>query len=169
MSPLSLIVRAMGRATFGLYFVVYAALVGTGVVITTIVVTQGTHANEIASMSIWIIIPAVVSAWLAAQPYYSSVKRSLENDNTPWLQCVGVILLSYPLCGLLMNILGVVLYPNNFSFAPAGDFIGGVIMWAIMPFIFTFWATIPIGLLIARQFHNSNKSRNPDAPERLAR
>ena len=146
----------MGRATFGLYFVAYAALVAIGVVITTIVVKQGLYANEIASMSIWIIIPAAVSAWLAAQPYYNSVKRALDNDNTPWLQCVGVILLSYPLCGLLMNILGVALYPNNFSFGPAEDFIGGVIMWSLMPFIFTFWATVPIGILIARQFHTSN-------------
>ena len=161
---LTLIVRVMERSAFGLYFAVYASIVSAGVVITAIVVNQDLAPNEIARISIWIGIPVVVSAWLAAQPYYNSATRVLDSNNVPWKQCIGVVLLSYPLCGLFMNILGVALYPNNFSFRPADDFIGGVIMWTIMPFLVTFWATIPIGLLIARQISYSNNSLNTDAP-----
>ena len=154
----------MERSKFGLYFAAYAAIVSAVVITTTIVVNHGLATNEIAIMSIWIGIPVVFSAWLAAQLYYNSAKRVLDSNNTPWMQCVGVVLLSYPLCGLFMNILGVVLYPGNFSFGAAEDFIGGVIMWTILPFIITFWASIPIGLLIAKQINYSNNSLHSDSP-----
>ena len=98
-----------------------------------------------------------IAVLVGAQPFYSSVKKKLRLRGVPWLQYLGIVVISYLLFGCVMAFY-VVLSKESVSIGwPLfGVLFGSWALFSCFAAMLTGWLAVPLGIWASFRLARSN-------------